>query len=245
MKASISLIRSLSASAVLLLLAGPSDATLFNRGGSLIYDSVLDVTWMANMNANGPMTFDAASSWAAGLTLGGFSDWRLPSVLDTGSPGCNLSYSGGTDCGANVQTKSGNVYQFEVNQAVYSEMAHLFYVTLENITAYNPDHSIKPGISGVDWGLVNSRPFQNMQNAIYWSGTVYLPSTQYVWIFGNDDGLQLYDFRQSTHFAVAVRNGDVISVPEQQTALLMVFGLGALVVNGARRWSRGGRARNS
>ncbi len=45
------------------------------------YDAVLDLTWLRNANVNGGMNWQDASTWADGLSLGGYSDWRLPSAL--------------------------------------------------------------------------------------------------------------------------------------------------------------------
>ncbi len=49
-----------------------------------LYDTDLNITWLrdANVNVNngvgGQMNWAAATSWADGLSVGGFSDWRLP-----------------------------------------------------------------------------------------------------------------------------------------------------------------------
>ena len=63
------------------------------------------------------MNWADANAWAARLDLYGPSGpdgWRLPTVTDAGSPGCNVAY-GGTDCGFNVVTSTG-------------EMAHMYYL---------------------------------------------------------------------------------------------------------------------
>ena len=92
------------------------------------YDSALDLTWLRNANVNGAKSFNSARLWADTLSFGGLNDWRLPTMIDTPTAGCNFSY-GGTDCGYNVLTKDGTT--------VYSEMAHLLYVTLGNKPQYN------------------------------------------------------------------------------------------------------------
>jgi hypothetical protein len=74
-----------------LLLAGLSmsttaSATLFTRPGGMVYDSDLNITWLADANyaqtsgydADGLMSWTAATTWAANLVYGGYSDWRLP-----------------------------------------------------------------------------------------------------------------------------------------------------------------------
>jgi hypothetical protein len=74
-----------------LLVAGKSQAILIDRGGGLIYDDVLNVTWTQDANLcetlnncipgpGGQMTWDNANTWAANLVFGGFSDWRLPNM---------------------------------------------------------------------------------------------------------------------------------------------------------------------
>ena len=60
-------------------------AALNDRGGGLIYDGDLNITWLADANyadtsgynTNGLMNWDAANTWAANLNYGGFDDWRL------------------------------------------------------------------------------------------------------------------------------------------------------------------------
>lgn len=136
-----------------LLVSGAAQATLLDRGGGLIYDDVLDVTWLQDANyaktsgfdADGRLNWSAANAWAAGLSYFDsvrsvtYSDWRLPFVTDTGSSGCNYAFSG-TDCGYNVQTASGGT--------VYSELAYMYYVNLGLHAPVNPD-----GSSRTDWGI--------------------------------------------------------------------------------------------
>jgi hypothetical protein len=86
------------------------------------YDTELNITGLRNANANGLMNWDAANTWAVTLVVGAYSDWRLPTIVDTGAPGCNESSAGGTDCGYNEQTRTG--------ATVCSEMAHLHHAAL-------------------------------------------------------------------------------------------------------------------
>jgi hypothetical protein len=60
---------------------GTAQASLFDRGNGLIYDDIKDITWTANANINGLMTWTQAVSWADNLVLGGYSDWRLPTTI--------------------------------------------------------------------------------------------------------------------------------------------------------------------
>jgi hypothetical protein len=56
----------------------------------------------------GRMTWWGAMAWAQDLTFAGSSDWRLPTVTDTGTPGCNSSFNN-ADCGYNVDPATGEL----------------------------------------------------------------------------------------------------------------------------------------
>jgi hypothetical protein len=72
------------------------------------YDTELNVTWLRDVNNNTNMNFSQAKTWASNLVVGGYSGWRLPFIVDTGTPGCNYREGGSTDCSFNVQTKIGS-----------------------------------------------------------------------------------------------------------------------------------------
>jgi len=140
------------------------------------FDTDLSITWLADANyaktsnydADGRMNWTNANAWAASLDLYGPSGpdgWRLPTVTDTGTSGCNFAYIG-TDCGYNVNTATG-------------EMAHMFYDELGNKAYYNTSGSGPQ--SG--WGLTNTGPFSNVQSDVYWSGTQYAPDSSNAWGF--------------------------------------------------------------
>lgn len=190
------------------------------------YDTVLNLTWLGDWNANGAMEWGAALAWAAGLSINGFTGWSLPGVLDFGNDGCNFSYAGGTDCGYNV-------YPDEV-QRRGSPLAHMFHDTLDNLSRCPPgDTDCTPGLP-TGYGLTNTGPFSNMQSGDYWSSTEYAPTT--AWRFLTNVGAQSNLNKDQPGYAVAVRAGDVLasSVPEPDGLALLVVGLGAAAV--ARRW---------
>ncbi len=199
------------------------------------YDTDLDITWLADANyaktsgydPDGLMTWADANTWAANLSFYNpltnetIDNWRLTTTTDTGTAGCNFAYSG-TDCGYNVDPAS-------------SEMAHLFFTELGNISAYTTSGAFVGGSGGVNWGLVNKGPFTNFQSYYYWSGTEYAPNTTLAWGFGTFDGYQVGYDKTNSLYALAVRPGDVAAVPEAETYALMLAGLGLIGWRARRR----------
>lgn len=73
------------------LISGVAQATLLDRGGGLLYDDVLNVTWLQDANyaktsgydADGQMSWGVAKIWASNLVFHDavrsidFDDWRL------------------------------------------------------------------------------------------------------------------------------------------------------------------------
>lgn len=220
-----------------LALSGAAHADLIGRdlngsAGSFeaYYDTDLDITWLADANyaqtsgsdTDGMMTWAAANTWAANLSFVDpvnnrtYDNWRLPTVTDKGTPGCNFAYRN-TDCGYNVDTYTG-------------EMAHLFYDELYNKATYDTD-----GYSQLGEGLINTRPFINLQRDDYWTGTEYAPDTGGAWTFFFPYGLQNAYFKDAAFYALAVSPGDVGAVPEAETYALMLAGLGLIGWRARRR----------
>lgn len=188
-----------------------------------LYDTVLDITWLRDANVNGPMDWTQANSWAAGLTVGSYSGWRLPTMI--ANPDTTFAYSG-TDYGYNVRTTSGST--------VFSEVASLWYDTLGN-KAYCDTAGVCPQPG---YGLVSKGDFKNLQPSAYWSGLEYAPFPTYAWYFSTNGGSQGYIDKSNSLYALAVRPGDVAPVPAPAAAWLMLSGLGVLGAVSRRRQSR-------
>lgn len=66
----------------------PAYADLIDRGGGLIFDTDLNITWLQDANLSGQqMNWQKANDWANNLVFGGFDDWRLPKILIDNPPG--------------------------------------------------------------------------------------------------------------------------------------------------------------
>jgi hypothetical protein len=189
---------------LLVLVCTASNAALIDRGGGLIYDSTLDVTWLQDANyarttgysPDGRMNWSLANTWAANLGYYDavrdvtWDDWRLPMTLQPDSS-CSFQYD------VSGWPLQGNGYG-----CTSSEMGHLFNVD---------------GISQTTPGS-----FLNVQDLSYWSGTAYAPLGNYAWHFNLYWGTQDYDAVNGSLFALAVRDGDVSAVPAPGTFWLLV-----------------------
>lgn len=225
------------------LVSGTAHAVLLGRnmdGNALTfeayYDTDLDITWLANANMNGAMTWYDANTWAANLSFYNpltnqtYAEWRLPTVepINGGSFNYSIvnysfSYNGSADKGYNITSPQ-------------SEMAHLFYVTLGNPGYYTPA-GVKSGcyVNSANTCLDNVGPFINLEANHYWSATEYAPGTGGAWGFVFYSGVQDALYENGGYYALAVSPGDIAAVPEAQTYVLMLAGLGLIGWRARRR----------
>ena len=144
--------------------AADSRAELINRGTydgvRLIYDSVQRITLLGDPNwaqtsgfdLNGEMTWDEARAWAGGLTIGGFSDWRLPITFDETCRGadCTNSEMGHLFAVEGVSSTSPGLFrnvqerQYWSSRSYSAEPALAWYVHFGNgdqaVTAKSDSH---------------------------------------------------------------------------------------------------------
>lgn len=235
--------RNIALAAVLALAFSNAQAELFDRGGGLIYDDVLNVTWLQDANyastsgyaADGRMTWSDANGWAAGLVFGGYDDWRLTKNSPVGAAwNHEFSYDGMTDIGMNITSPN-------------SELAYMYYVNLGLMGSYSTIGGLQQyfgvGGNGGAPGEVDVGFFKNIQSQGYWSGTTSGYYGNHAYVFYTDNGGQtVYDKQNYIFYAWAVRDGDVASVaapiPEPETYAMMLVGLGFLGLIGKPRSSR-------
>ncbi len=210
-------IRTLALGAIFAASTLSAHAGLVNRGGGLIYDDVLNVTWLADLNyaktsgfdADGLMNWSTANQWADTLVYGGFSDWRLPTLNPKD-----------TTCSSNFDAGGGLGLQYYGTGCTGGELSHLFVSDFDNM-ANSSALALFSNLPPV--------PFLP-----YWSGTEYAPGPGDAWVLTNGGTFQGLVGKDLEVHAVAVRPGDVPAVvPEPQSLALVLLALGAAVV--ARR----------
>jgi hypothetical protein len=181
-----------------LFTSGPAHASLINNGNNLIYDTDLNITWY-NPNI-GNMTWSQAMSWAAGLTAGGVTGWRLPTAVNP--------------------DRSGPTYGYNVTG---SELGHLYYNELGNSAdVYNTS----PIITGL---FSNLRSVNYWSSTIdpRWDG---IPGKAFAFSFitGNQ-GTAFVDL-DTYYSAMAVHDGNASQTPIPGAILLFAPALAGLAV---------------
>ena len=180
------------------------------------YDEELDITWLANANVAGEMTWEAANIWAEELDVNGVKGWRLPVLSPVNGSSFNLNFSnnGTTDNATAISSTDGLDGGWRDPQAdSVSELGHLFYVTLGNTGGCRPNGSGSPASCDrpSSFGFTRTGPFSHIQtSATYWSGTEL--SGLESWGFENSEGRQIHTIKTG-RFAWAVHSGDVIENP--------------------------------
>lgn len=213
--------------AVLLICTANVNAALESRlGGQVVYDSDLNITWLANANlaatntfgvsgisSNGSMNWNTAQNWIGVMNSTsylGYNDWRLPVTLQ---PDASCQNAG-----------------FWAN-CTGSEMGHLFYQELGGIfmqsitTTHNANFNL----------------FQNIQDHnFYWSSTtIDMTPAGYPADLGHLYSAYFFEFyygfqgaaatNGNNYLALAVRSGDVTAVPVPTAAWLLSSGLFGLI----------------
>lgn len=189
-----------------------------NGVADAVFDSDLNVTWLLEPSDSTGYGWVSANAWATTLVFAGFTGWRLPTMIDTGAPGCDLAYSG-TDCGHNVQTKSGST--------VYSEFANLFYNTYGNKAIFDSS------------GNLSMEPWQERQPNMFWLNVENAANPEEAWYFnpiwGDQATSRKDNFGLHNFLATAVHDGDLgAPVPEPSTWALLLAGLAGAMVVGRR-----------
>jgi hypothetical protein len=181
-------------------------------GGTAIYDSDQNLSWLSNANAGAGSSFDDgsntvdgrmswvnANNWAASLSINGYDNWRLPD-MDADNDGVLV------DCSAASAA-----------------------LCLDNEYGYHFH------FNGID--ATNSGDFSAVQTNNYWSNTAASAAEAWLFDFTFNDGSQIATSKNLNASAWAVHEGNVGLVP--LPGAVWMFG-SALAGIGAMRRRRTG-----
>ena len=210
-------------------------AALYDRGNGLIYDDVLDITWLQDINysktsghdVDGLMIWQDAKQWVDNLNYAGYNEWRLPSAnLINGSDPC-YSFDGSCDLGYNN---------------IISEFGYMYYSNLGNSAAYSSNGTYGQNFesfnirfsSGESGELVSffsglpseTDPYQ--WGIPFWLNEELESDTGRVWLFFTSIGRQLtypkYPNSDGLFSSWAVHDGDIGASPVPLPAAAWLFG---------------------
>jgi len=216
--------RSFFCGLALLLLALPlaARADLLSRAnGQAYYDTVLDITWLADANyarttgfaSYGLMNWVEANAFASNATVLGLTDWRLPTLSSiTGGASFSLGFSnnGSTDAGYAI---TGQGWATSTG-AVTSELGYLFYVDLlraGRCLANNSDPS--SCVSNPAWSQSNKGPFAAVPGYSFWTDVEAGSST--AWSVNLASGQQTPTAKTATGMAWLVHSGDALMTAQE------------------------------
>lgn len=220
---------------LILLTSSSVQASLHDRGNGMIYDDVLEITWLQDANyantsgyvtpggrdvttTNGRMTWDESIEWVGKLNYAGFSGWRLPEVkpVNGNSFQTNVTFTGDTDFGEHIISPQ-------------SELSYMYFVNLGNDSAHDTS-GILIGCGPADSCLLNIGLFDNLIADNYWSNTEVEANPAFAWSFNTQHGIQtLFDGKPNPFYAWAVHSGDIAPVPLPSAFLLLASALVGMI----------------
>ncbi|MEX2480341.1 MAG: DUF1566 domain-containing protein [Gammaproteobacteria bacterium] len=181
-----------------LSLCGTAQAAFESRlAGQAYYDSALDITWLADANtgagsifddgsntADGRMRWSSALDWAASLTVGGSTAWRLPSMDRNGD-------STIIDCaGASAAACADNEYGYHfyvsgidsTNSAPFSNVGtdNYWSATADGSNAWLFDFTFNDGSQ-----LATSQNFNALAWAVHDGDIALVPLPAAAWLLGS------------------------------------------------------------
>jgi hypothetical protein len=236
---------------VLLAFSLQAASGLIDRGNGLIYDDVLDITWLQNADLfatqEGPhYNNDWVDQvlWIDNLVYAGFNDWRPASMsvsASAGQPWAPWAYAPSiVDCDPTSGTTEA--------ECMDNELGYMYFYNLDGILG-RTDFGGDPGHfdSGIDITTPSGITFRNLNTTYYSSTTMqfifdplFYDTSFGVWGFYFSGGFQGFADPGSTPAFWAVRDGDSVTINLPNTAALMLLAILSLVARRTRGTARSG-----
>lgn len=217
-------------------------AALIDRGGGLIYDTDLNVTWLKDANYAATVLTDARRD--AIIAEVGSVNGHLLSEADFGKSVSGEYYNGlmtwwGAKAWAQALTyegfndwrlpdsrhpdptcsQQGGDYSYGQG-CTGSELGHLFYAEFGG--ASGTDVELAPNKGNFDLFSGLTRPvslYSNIQAYLAWTENESSIFPDTAWMFFFTDGSQYTDTKTHYYYAWAVRDGDVAALPTEITVI--------------------------
>ena len=234
-----------------LLVSFNATAALYDRGNGLIYDDVLDITWLQDANyswtsgydSDGLMIWDDVKLWVNNLNYSGYDQWRLPSANLMNETNPCYGFDGSCDLGYNNIT---------------SELGYMYKVNLSNFPKYdmngNPRANNYEGIGNVNFTDSESGEIKNFINFYppepvdhqwgihFWLEEENISDTNQAWAFYTSNGRQVTYPKDANGAGLfsswPVHDGDIGLAPVPLPAGIYLF-LSGLVGLGLMRGRNG------
>lgn len=198
-----------------------SFGALYDRGNGLIYDDVLDITWLqdadhsftSGYDDNGDLTWDGAHQWAQQLVYFGYDNWRLPSanLMNPSNP----CWSNIGDCDSGYNNDRG-------------ELGHMFYNNLNILPKYDINNNYQTGHGITDGQFTDGETGNNVSilniQVSYWLSEGLVSNAGDAWIFEIFSGRQAFTDKPLGLAAWAVHDGDIGASPVPLPAAAWLFG---------------------
>ena len=225
------------------------------NGTDLVYSSVSDVTWTKDANLLGSMFasqgFDTVVNAiiAASPTISNTPNPLSPSGIYTLSGDDfsisgrvswfgaiafinylnNINYAGSNQWRLPIRVTNDAGYNVLTNGAlVGDEYAELYYNELGSKAYYDLNSQVQAG-----WGIRDlNNFFVNEKTYAYWYGTEARGSS---WYFNMYDGVQSFVAKDEQYYAWAISPGQITVVPEPESVVMMLAGVGFVGVVLRRR----------
>lgn len=191
-------------------------AELHDRGGGLLYDDVMNVTWLQDANyaktsgrsPTGMLSWQDANKWVSNLVYHDsvrnvdLKGWRLPMIKPQGKEYVyEWKFDGLTDEGYNITSTR-------------SELSYMYYKNLQLIGWWTPDgkhpkqgFGVMGDITAIWSGQRDVGLVKNLQSNGYWSASL---EPNHPWVFVMSEGNQRDGFPYpNSRYVWPVRDGDV------------------------------------